>query len=119
MTWSDFHSRGPHISSCCSVRKAALWTPESGIKWAKGLLLTPPPPPTRIYFQNTTPPSIPNKKRKKRAEVIGRSPSKKNESFRSVGRTEICAFHSLAIHFKKCLFLFKMVRRMRLAENVA
>ncbi|GIY30695.1 hypothetical protein CDAR_465401 [Caerostris darwini] len=75
-------------------------------------------PTTHIHFQNTTPPSIPKKEKKER-KVIGRSFSKKNESFHSVGRTEICVFHSLAIHFKKCLFSFKMVGWIRHAKNVA
>ncbi|GIZ03064.1 hypothetical protein CEXT_592631 [Caerostris extrusa] len=87
-----------------------------------GERVTPRSPTTHIHFQNTTRYPFQKKKkkeRKKRAEVIGRSFSKKNESLHCLGRTEICAFHSLAIHFKKCLFLFKMVRWMRLAKNVA
>ncbi|GIX80492.1 hypothetical protein CEXT_405231 [Caerostris extrusa] len=74
------------------------------------------PPP---YISQTPPRHLfQKKKRRKRAEVIGRSFWKKNESFHSVGRTEICAFRSLAIYFKKCLFSFKMVGWMRLAKNV-
>ncbi|GIY60090.1 hypothetical protein CEXT_645361 [Caerostris extrusa] len=100
----NIYSRCPHTSSRCSLcQKPALWTSESGIKMGEkgNTCLAPSPPHTYI---SRTPLRHPFQKRRKKNRSDWKKFLEEKDSLHSVDRTEICAFHSLAIHFEKRLF---------------